>query len=233
MRAMALTIFDRSFAITYALEAIAIIIGLVGVAATFSAQTLARTREFGMLRHIGVNRGQIGAMLAAEGALLGLVGGHRRAGAGRGDEPGADPCRQPAKLSLDDGYPPALGAVRRAGDRAGRCRGRHRAARRAAGAVGRCGARRAGRIGDAAARPAAVAACCSAGRAGLCPGAPRCAGRAAARPWRPPRFSHRMVVCHRLARHARWRQARLPDHLFPHPAAGRPAQPQRLCRANR
>ena len=75
MRAMALTIFDRSFAITYALEAIAIIIGLVGVAATFSAQTLARTREFGMLRHIGVSRRQIGAMLAAEGALLGLVGG--------------------------------------------------------------------------------------------------------------------------------------------------------------
>jgi len=75
MRTMALAIFDRSFAITYALEAIAIIIGLVGVAATFSAQTLARTREFGMLRHIGVSRRQIGTMLAAEGALLGLVGG--------------------------------------------------------------------------------------------------------------------------------------------------------------
>jgi putative ABC transport system permease protein len=74
MRAMALTIFDRSFAITYALEAIAIAIGLIGVAATFSAQTLARTREFGMLRHIGVRRGQVIAMLAAEGALLGLVG---------------------------------------------------------------------------------------------------------------------------------------------------------------
>ena len=74
MRAMALTLFDRSFAVTYALEAIAIIIGLIGVAATFSAQTLARTREFGMLRHIGVRRRQIIAMLAAEGAALGLVG---------------------------------------------------------------------------------------------------------------------------------------------------------------
>jgi putative ABC transport system permease protein len=75
MRRIALQVFDRSFAITYALEAIAISIGLVGVAATFSAQTLARTREFGMLRHIGVRRGQIIAMLAAEGGLLGLVGG--------------------------------------------------------------------------------------------------------------------------------------------------------------
>ena len=74
MRSAALTIFDRSFAITYALEAIAIVIGLIGVAATFSAQTLARTSEFGMLRHIGVRRRQIIAMLAAEGALLGAVG---------------------------------------------------------------------------------------------------------------------------------------------------------------
>lgn len=75
MRRIALQMFDRSFAITYALEAIAVVIGLAGVAATFSAQTLARTREFGMLRHIGVTRRQVGLMLAAEGALLGLVGG--------------------------------------------------------------------------------------------------------------------------------------------------------------
>ena len=74
MRALALSIFDRSFAITYALEAIAIVIGLIGVAATFSAQTLARVREFGMLRHVGVRRRQVMAMLAAEGALLGAVG---------------------------------------------------------------------------------------------------------------------------------------------------------------
>ncbi len=74
LRAMALKIFDRSFAVTYALEAIAIGIGLAGVAATFSAQTLARTREFGMLRHVGALKRQIVAMLALEGALLGAVG---------------------------------------------------------------------------------------------------------------------------------------------------------------
>ena len=50
-------------------------LGLAGVAATMSAQTIARTREFGMLRHIGVAKRQIVAMLATEGALLGLVGG--------------------------------------------------------------------------------------------------------------------------------------------------------------
>jgi putative ABC transport system permease protein len=74
LRALSLQIFDRSFAVTYVLEAIAILVGLAGVAATFSAQTLARTKEFGMLRHIGVLKRQIVGMLAAEGALLGTVG---------------------------------------------------------------------------------------------------------------------------------------------------------------
>jgi putative ABC transport system permease protein len=73
LRAMSLRLFDRSFAVTYLLEAIAIIIGLFGVAATFSAQTMARSKEFGMLRHIGVTRRQILAILALEGgALTGL-----------------------------------------------------------------------------------------------------------------------------------------------------------------
>jgi len=74
LRALALRIFDRSFAVTYALEAIAIAVGLAGVAATFSAQTLARRKEFGVLRHLGVRRGEIVAMLAAEGAMLGAIG---------------------------------------------------------------------------------------------------------------------------------------------------------------
>ncbi|MEO7558795.1 MAG: ABC transporter permease, partial [Nitrosospira sp.] len=74
IRALSLNIFDRSFAVTYLLEAVAIIIGLLGVAASFSAQTLARTKEFGILRHIGVTRRQILGMLAAEGGLLTALG---------------------------------------------------------------------------------------------------------------------------------------------------------------
>jgi putative ABC transport system permease protein len=70
IRTLSLRIFDRSFAVTYLLEAVAIVIGLFGIAATFSAQTLARAKEFGMLRHVGVSRAQVLAMLAAEGALL-------------------------------------------------------------------------------------------------------------------------------------------------------------------
>lgn len=74
IRTLSLSIFDRSFAVTYVLEAVAIAIGLVGVASTFSAQTVARAREFGMLRHLGVQRREILWMLASEGALLGLLG---------------------------------------------------------------------------------------------------------------------------------------------------------------
>jgi putative ABC transport system permease protein len=74
IRAISLTIFDRSFAVTYLLEAVAVVIGLFGIAATFSAQTVARAHEFGMLRHIGVTRRQVLSMLAVEGGLLTAAG---------------------------------------------------------------------------------------------------------------------------------------------------------------
>ncbi len=74
IRTLSLEIFDRSFAVTYLLEAVAVVIGLLGVAASFSAQALARTKEFGMLRHIGMMRRQVLRMLAAEGGLLTVLG---------------------------------------------------------------------------------------------------------------------------------------------------------------
>jgi len=69
IRALSLRVFDRSFAVTYVLEIAAILIGMIGVAATFSAQAIARTREFGMLRHVGVTRRQVLRVFALEGAL--------------------------------------------------------------------------------------------------------------------------------------------------------------------
>src|SRR3569833_1218123 len=74
IRASSLKIFDRSFAVTYLLEGVAIVLGLFGIAATFSAQALSRAKEFGMLRHLGVTRAQILAMLAAAGGLLTAAG---------------------------------------------------------------------------------------------------------------------------------------------------------------
>lgn len=74
LRTISLEIFDRSFAVTYLLELVAVIIGLFGVAASFSAQMLARSKEFGMLRHIGMKKSEILMVLATEGGLLTSLG---------------------------------------------------------------------------------------------------------------------------------------------------------------
>ena len=74
IRSSSLRVFDRSFAITYAIEAVAVLVGMFGLSSSLGAIVLARRREFGMLRHLGMTRGQIGAMLAAEGGLLALLG---------------------------------------------------------------------------------------------------------------------------------------------------------------
>jgi putative ABC transport system permease protein len=74
IRATSLRIFDSSFAVTYVMEAVAVLVGLFGLSSSLGAMVLARRRELGMLRHLGLTRGQIRAMLAAEGALLACVG---------------------------------------------------------------------------------------------------------------------------------------------------------------
>jgi hypothetical protein len=121
IRERSLQIFDRSFAVTYWLQAVAIGIGLFGVAASFSAQVLARRKEFGLLAHLGLTRRQILAVVAGEGAAWTGMG-HRRRAAGPGRVRGAGACGQPAELSLDHGDEHAAGAcgrcVRRGGVRA-------------------------------------------------------------------------------------------------------------------
>ncbi|MBK1612751.1 ABC transporter permease [Rubrivivax gelatinosus] len=80
LRVLSLRIFDRSFAVTYYLQAVAIAIGLVGIAASLSAQVLARRKEFGLLAHLGLTRGQVIVLVAGEaaawlaaGVLVGLA----------------------------------------------------------------------------------------------------------------------------------------------------------------
>ena len=80
LRTISLAIFDRSFAVTNYLQAVAIGIGLVGIAASLSAQVLARRKEFGLLAHLGLVRAQVLALVAGEaaawlaaGCLVGLL----------------------------------------------------------------------------------------------------------------------------------------------------------------
>jgi putative ABC transport system permease protein len=74
IRAVSLRVFDRTFAVTYALEAAAVGLGLVGLSSSFGALVFARRREFGMLRHVGLTRRQIAGMLATEGLVVSGIG---------------------------------------------------------------------------------------------------------------------------------------------------------------
>ena len=71
-----LRIFDSTFAITYALELIAIVVAMLGVAGTLLTLVLERRRELSMLRLIGADRRQVQR-----------DGGHR-GGADRRGQPG-------------------------------------------------------------------------------------------------------------------------------------------------
>ena len=73
LRGEALRIFDRTFAITYALEAIAVLIAVVGVAGALLALVIDRRRELGLLRFLGAASGQIRKLIVIEAGLIGLL----------------------------------------------------------------------------------------------------------------------------------------------------------------
>ena len=74
LRTLSLRIFDRSFAMTYLLEAAALLVALFGIASSYAAQALSRAREFGVLRHLGVSTREIVLQVAIEGGLLSAMG---------------------------------------------------------------------------------------------------------------------------------------------------------------
>jgi putative ABC transport system permease protein len=74
LKERSLQIFDRAFIVTYALEAVAVLIGLLGISFAASSTALARRAEFGMLRHIGLLRRDVLLMLASEGFLTSIIG---------------------------------------------------------------------------------------------------------------------------------------------------------------
>ena len=74
IRARSLQVFDQAFAITYALEAVAVAIGVAGVGFAIGSTATARRAEFGMLRHVGLRRRDVIALLAEEGIVLTTLG---------------------------------------------------------------------------------------------------------------------------------------------------------------
>ncbi len=74
IRQLSLRIFDRSFAMTYALEAAALFVALFSVAAGVTGQLILRRREFGVLAHLGMSQSDRWRLVALEvGLLLGVA----------------------------------------------------------------------------------------------------------------------------------------------------------------
>ena len=73
LRTQALMIFDRTFAITYALEAVAVIVAVIGVAGALLAVVIDRRRELGLLRFLGAASWQIRKLILVEAGLLGFL----------------------------------------------------------------------------------------------------------------------------------------------------------------
>jgi putative ABC transport system permease protein len=73
LRTEVLRIFDSTFAITYALELIAIAVAILGVSGTLLTLILEREREFRILRLVGTARRQVRRMVVGEAVLIGAI----------------------------------------------------------------------------------------------------------------------------------------------------------------
>jgi putative ABC transport system permease protein len=73
LRAEAIRIFDRTFAITYALELVAIVVAIIGIAGALLTVVIDRRRELGLLRFLGASVSQVRKIIFLEAGLIGLL----------------------------------------------------------------------------------------------------------------------------------------------------------------
>ena len=82
LRREVLVIFDRTFAVTRALEAIAVSVAVLGIANALMASAVERRRAFGLLRAVGASGEQIRRATFVEALLCGITGTIAAAAAG-------------------------------------------------------------------------------------------------------------------------------------------------------
>jgi putative ABC transport system permease protein len=75
LREEALRIFERTFAITRALQLLAVLVAFIGVLSALLSMELEKQREFGLLRAIGLTSRGLGALITMETGLMGAVAG--------------------------------------------------------------------------------------------------------------------------------------------------------------
>jgi putative ABC transport system permease protein len=74
LKQQVLRVFDQTFQVTYALEAIALVVAILGITNTLSALILERRAEFAMLRFLGTDRRQLRNIVVLESGAIGLIG---------------------------------------------------------------------------------------------------------------------------------------------------------------
>ncbi|MDE0126855.1 MAG: ABC transporter permease, partial [Bryobacterales bacterium] len=73
LRENATAVFDRTFAITYALEAVAVFVAILGMAGSLITLVIDRRGELGLLRALGGSREQIRSLVMAQAGMLGIM----------------------------------------------------------------------------------------------------------------------------------------------------------------
>jgi putative ABC transport system permease protein len=69
------TLMQQAFRMFDVLALIAMLVGFMGIVNTLTMNVMERTQEIGMLRAVGMTRGQVVRMVLSEAALMGLIGG--------------------------------------------------------------------------------------------------------------------------------------------------------------
>jgi putative ABC transport system permease protein len=225
IRALSLDIFDKSFAVTYALEAAAMLIGLFGLAVTLAASVWLRARELATLSALGFDRAMLTRAVMLEGALIAAIG--LAVGLACGIAVGAILTHvvnpQAFHWRMDLQIPwlqvlPGAALTLAAGIMASRFAARQATRLPAAQCWPTRNSRRPCDAAPSSSRPC----CCRrspwlTARRDLSRRQPRHAPGLPARPRRPSGIPYRMVVRHRRARHGAGR-GRLPAHLLPQPS---------------
>ena len=102
IRRQAIRVFDQTFAITYAVEAISILVAIGGVSGALISIVMDRRREFGVLRYLGGTSAQIRKMILVEAGLIGILANVFGPGARLRAVAGAGVRDQQAVIRMDD-----------------------------------------------------------------------------------------------------------------------------------
>ena len=73
IRQQGIRVFDQTFAITYALQVVSILVAVGGIAGALISMVIDRRREFGVLRFLGASDAQVRKLILIEAGLIGIL----------------------------------------------------------------------------------------------------------------------------------------------------------------